>query len=67
VLIGGRNPGQEAQKGPGKKTQQLCRKWRRKFLKEVAYFTVMINTQGQRQNLIYILVYPSAESCTDVL
>jgi hypothetical protein len=38
----------------------------KKISKEVPYFTVMTNTQRQRQNLIYISTDPWVERCIDI-
>jgi hypothetical protein len=80
VLPGGRNSGQKAQKGRGKKVGGWKNLWPnigrilptaaekgpRKFSKEVPYCTVMANSQRQRQNLTLILIDPSDEVGIDV-
>ncbi len=68
MLPGGRNFGQKAQKGPGKKnfagefvadfwpniTKSGRKRTKFKFYKEVLYSTEITKTQRQRQNLNFI-------------
>jgi hypothetical protein len=50
----------------GRILQKRQKRGRSKFCKEVLYFSVMKNTQRQRQNLIFISIDPWAERCIDV-
>ncbi len=45
---------------------KAAEKGQKKIFKRVPCFTVMTNTQRQRQNLILISIFPWAERCTDV-
>jgi hypothetical protein len=70
VLPGGRNFGQKAQKGPGKKnfagefvadfwpniTKSGRKRTKFKFYKEVLYSTEITKTQRQRHDLIFISI-----------